>query len=57
MTFEWSYDGGATTVGDGTAVLAVGGPDILSVGAEVTVGAADPAGTYTGTFPVTVDYQ
>ena len=55
--FEWSYDGGATTVGDGTAVLAVGGPDILSVGAKVTVGAADSAGTYTGTFPVIVDYQ
>ena len=56
-SFEWSYDGGATTVGNGTAVLAVGGPDILSIGAELTVEPTDPAGTYTGTFPVTVDYQ
>lgn len=56
-SFEWSYDGGATTVGDGTVVLAVGGPDVLSVGAELTVEALDSAGTYTGTFDVTVDYQ
>ena len=47
-TFEWSYDGGAATVGDGTVVLAVGGPDVLAIGAEVTVEPTDSVGTYTG---------
>lgn len=56
-TFTWSYDGGGVTTGDGTTVLAVGGPDVLSIGATLSVGAAQPAGTYTDTFDVIVNYQ
>lgn len=55
--FTWSYNGGGATTGDGTAVLAVGGPHGLSIGATLTVGAGQAAGTYTGNFDVVVNYQ
>lgn len=57
--FTWTYNGGAATVGDGTATLAVGGAPghTLSVGATISVTNTQAAGTYTGSFPVTVLYQ
>ncbi len=35
----------------------VGGSDTFSVGATLNVGAAQASGTYSGTFPVTVNYN
>ena len=35
----------------------VGGPDTFNVGATLTVGADQPIGTYTGIYPVTVNYN
>lgn len=57
--FTYDYDAGADAgVGDGTNVpLSVGGPHTLSIGATLFVGAAQAAGTYTSTFPVTVTYE
>ncbi|QQG36911.1 MAG: DUF4402 domain-containing protein [Micavibrio aeruginosavorus] len=55
--FTWAYDGGGATTGDGSVALAVGGPDVLSVGATLSVGTAQAAGTYTGTYTVDVTYQ
>ncbi len=41
----------------GTGTLSAGGADTLNVGATLEVGANQPAGTYTGTFDVTVEYN
>jgi hypothetical protein len=40
-----------------TATLSGAGADTLRVGSTITVGAAQAAGTYTGTLSVTVNYQ
>jgi hypothetical protein len=34
-----------------------GGSDTFNVGATLNIGASQPAGTYTGTYTLTVDYQ
>lgn len=47
---------GFTSNPDGTGVLA-GGTQTLSVGATLNVGANQPAGTYEGSFSVTVAYN
>ena len=47
----FNHDLGATPVLDGT------GNATLNVGAVLTVGAAQAAGAYTGTFDVTVVYE
>lgn len=41
----------------GTGKLSMGGTQNLSVGAKLTVGSAQPPGSYIGTFAVTVNYQ
>jgi hypothetical protein len=41
----------------GTGTLAANGEQTLSVGATLTVGANQPAGTYEGSFSVTVAYN
>lgn len=41
----------------GSAGSLVGGADTFQLGATLNVGAAQPVGTYTGTFAVTVEYQ
>lgn len=41
----------------GTPALGAGGTDSFNVGATLTVGADQLAGTYTGSFDVTVDYN
>lgn len=48
---NFQHDGGGTPAFDGTGNLA------LIVGADLTVGASQTAGTYTGTYTLTVDYQ
>lgn len=55
--FIWSYDGSTPSSADGPAALNMGGSATLSVGADLTVGANQPAGLYTGTYSVTVNYQ
>lgn len=55
--FRWGYNGAGNTLGDGTVALAAGGPHVLSIGATLGVGNAQAAGTYTGTYNVTVNYQ
>ena len=40
----------------GTGTLA-GGSDSFNVGATLNLGANQPAGNYTGTYTVTVEYQ
>ena len=40
-----------------TGTLSGGGAQILSVGATLTVGNAQAPGSYTGSFPVTVNYN
>ena len=57
IDFAWSYNGGAVTVGDGTATLAAAGPHVLSIGATLQLVGSQPAGTYTGSYDVTVNYQ
>lgn len=42
---------------NGTGIVGGGGTLIVSVGAVLTVGSAQPPGSYTGSFNVTVDYQ
>lgn len=46
-----------TSSPSGTGTLDQFGNDTLTVGATLHVGASQPAGTYTGTFDVTVDYN
>ena len=55
--FSWSYDGDTPSNVDGSVTLGLGGALILSIGADLTVGASQPAGLYTGTYGVTVNYQ
>jgi len=40
-----------------TGTLSIGGTQSLSVGATLTVGTAQPPGSYTGAFAVTVNYN
>lgn len=40
-----------------TGTLSVGGTQMLSVGATLTVGGSQPPGSYAGAFPVTVNYN
>jgi hypothetical protein len=55
--FIYSYNAGADNAGDGTAVLAAGGPHVLSMGATLNVAINQPAGQYQGAYDVTVNYQ
>ena len=57
IDFAWDYNGGGVTVGDGTVALAAGGPHVLSIGATLQLVGSQPAGTYTGSYDVTVNYQ
>lgn len=41
----------------GTGTLAPAGTDSFNVGATLNLGASQPAGNYTGTYTVTVNYQ
>jgi hypothetical protein len=64
-------DDGAVTLGSGASTMAVngftsnpstfgalsGGSQILTVGATLTVGANQPAGTYSGNFSVIVNFE
>ena len=50
MTVDTFTDAGATPT-------LVGGSDTFNVGATLNVGGAQAAGTYSGTFPVTVNYK
>jgi hypothetical protein len=52
--FTDSY--GGTDASPATGTIA-GGTDTFTVGATLNVGAAQAAGTYTGTYDVTVEYQ
>lgn len=54
--FAWSYDNGLASGVDGVVALGLGAAS-LSIGADLTVGANQPAGGYTGTYSVTVNYQ
>lgn len=54
--FVLAYDGGPQGAAPIVANLDPSGAPLL-VGATLTVGAAQVAGTYTGTFTVEVDYQ
>lgn len=47
----FTHDAGGTPAFDGTGNLA------FNVGANLTIGAAQTAGTYSGSYDVTVDYQ
>ena len=46
-----------TSTPSGTGALSGGGTQTLSVGATLQVGAAQPTGTYNGSFNVTVTYN
>ena len=46
-----------TSSPSGSGQILFTGFSFVSVGATLTIGANQPAGTYTGTFDVTVDYQ
>jgi len=48
---NFAHDAGGTPAFDGGGALA------FAVGADLTVGAAQTAGTYSGSYDVTVDYQ
>lgn len=39
-----------------TGLLSGGGTQVIQVGATLTVGSGQPAGNYTGTFAITVNY-
>lgn len=55
--YSFNADNTYATPAAGTATLSAGGADTLRIGADLTVGAAQVAGTYTGTVDVTVAYQ
>lgn len=46
-----------TSSPSGTGKLSLGGTQALTVGATLTVGSAQVPGSYTGSFPVTVNYN
>lgn len=47
----------AITTGDATSGTLTGGAQSIYVGGVLTVGASQPAGTYTGTLSATVEYN
>ncbi|MGD8571885.1 MAG: DUF4402 domain-containing protein [Gammaproteobacteria bacterium] len=52
-----TVDTWTTATGSGTATLDGTGADTVNVGATLNVGAGQAAGTYTGTYTITVDYN
>ena len=52
-----TVDTWSTTTGSGTATLDGTGADTVNVGATLHVGGGQAAGTYTGTYTITVDYN
>ena len=52
-----TVDTWSTTTGSGTATLDGTGNDTVNVGATLHVGGGQAAGTYTGTYTITVDYN
>jgi hypothetical protein len=55
--YSFNADNAYATPAAGSATLSAGGADTLRIGADLAVGAAQAAGTYTGTVDVTVAYQ
>lgn len=52
-----TVDTWTTATGSGSATLDGTGNDTINVGATLNVGASQAAGTYTGTYTITVDYN
>ena len=56
INFTWSYNGGPVQTADGPATLAAGA-QTLSIGATLQIAGPQAAGTYAGSYDVTVNYQ